>query len=132
MLKELGGNILIDATMLCKLKGNVQHGKAVECHPAGAVSLFKDTTRGQWLGAVEETDIIESQEATFKDIFTVCIFSVYPPRKVKQKLLEDSLKKINILAAIQLSLNLERSEGGPGVYWRVDIAKIPFISLSLS
>jgi hypothetical protein len=115
--------------MFGKLKRNVEHGEAVKGHPPSTVSLFKDTSRGQWLGTVEQTDIIESQETTLKDVLAIGIFAIDPPGEVEQKLLENSLKEIEILASVQLSFNLEGSESSPGMDGRIDITKVPFVSI---
>jgi hypothetical protein len=86
--------------MLGQLESNVEHAQAVESHPASAVSLLKDASRGQRLRAVEQTNVVEAQKATFEDVFALGVLAIHPPGEVQQKLLKNSLKEINILTSV--------------------------------
>ena len=82
VLKELRSHVFVDATTLSKLQTDVQHVKAVETHPSCAVGLLQDTTSGQRIRSVENTNVVESQETTLKDVLSVGIFAVDPPCKI--------------------------------------------------
>ena len=79
-------------------------------------------TGRQRLRSIEETNVVQTQEASLEDVVTACIFSVNPPGEVHEELLEDTLQETDVFASIHLSLNLEHSEGSPSMYRRVDIA----------
>ena len=132
VLEELGCHILVNAAVLGQLQADVQHAKAVEAHPAGCVSLLESTAGGKRIGTVEETNVVQTEETTFKDVLALGILAVAPPSEVDQQLLEDSLEEIEILAAVHLALDLECAEDCPGVNRRVDVAKVPFIGGDLS
>jgi len=105
------------------------------------------------LGSVERTDVVETEETSFENVESVLVLSVDPPRgrersekvsllrgeteetrarfvpsEVEEEFLEYSLEELEILSSVHLSLNLEDSEGSPGVNGRVDISKVPFVS----
>lgn len=131
MLEELGRNILVGAAVLCQLQGNVEHAQTVKCHPSCTVCLLKNTSSRQGLGSVEEADIVQPEETTLKHVLAIGVLAVHPPREIQQKFLENTFKEINILTSIEFPLNLESSEGCPGMDRRVDITKVPFVAVSL-
>lgn len=132
VLKELGSNVLVDESVLGKLKGNAQHVETEESHPSSSISLLQRSTSGERLGSVEETNVIQTKEASLEDVLTVEILSVDPPSEVEQQLLEDTLKEVNILSAIQLSLNLESSKSRPSMDGGVDVTKVPLVGGDLT
>ena len=55
------------------------HVETEERHPGSSVRLSERTASGQWLGPVERTNVVETQESSFKDIVSIGILSVDPP-----------------------------------------------------
>lgn len=56
-----------------------RHVQTVEGHPGGSVGLTKDSSGGKGFRTIEGTDIIQTEEATFKDIVSTLVLPVYPP-----------------------------------------------------
>ena len=46
-------------------------------------------------------NIVESEEATFKEIVPVAVFPIHPPGKIDQELLEDPLQKFRVRTSLQ-------------------------------
>ena len=103
------------------------HAKRVERHPSGSISLAKLTTSRQRFGAVEDANVVEAKETTTEYVVAALVLTVDPPRKVEHEFLKDALEELQILATIQLALDLENAERCPGVHWWVDVAEVPFV-----
>ncbi|KAG9796365.1 Six-hairpin glycosidase, partial [Aureobasidium melanogenum] len=101
------GNLLISSGS--NFERNVEHAETIKSHPPSAVCLLEDAARGQWLGSVEQTDIVQAEETTLENVFPFVVLSINPPREVEQQLLEDSFEEVQILSPIHLPLDLERS-----------------------
>src|SRR5690606_32652675 len=115
VLKEFRGNVLVRPAMLGKLQRHVEHVEAVEAHPPRAVRLFEHAARGQGLGAVEEANVVEPQEAALEDVLAFLVLTVDPPGEVHEEFLEHALKEVEILYAVHLALDLEDTERRPGM-----------------
>jgi hypothetical protein len=84
VLEELGRNVFVRPPVFSQLKGNVEHAQTVESHPARTVSLLQSAPGWKRLGAVEEANVVETQEAPFEDILAVQVFAIYPPREIQE------------------------------------------------
>ncbi len=82
MLPEFAGDIFISMVMLCQFQRDRKKIERVHCHPACAVRLFDVSADRQWFTAIEDTDVIESEKASFKHVVSFSIFTVHPPGKV--------------------------------------------------
>ena len=91
--------------------------------------MLQDAASRQGLRSVEKTDVIETEEAALEHILALSILAVYPPGEVQEQLLEDSLKEVKVLTAVQFTLDFESSEGCPSMDGRVDVAKVPLVSI---
>src|SRR5579884_1239932 len=96
MIKELASNIAIVAIFLREFQRNRQHIQAIHRHPTGPIGLLNVGSIWQPCVAIEDTNIIQTQEASLKDILPVVILDVHPPHKVKEELLKDFFKKITV------------------------------------
>jgi hypothetical protein len=65
----------------------------VESHPGCAVRLLQKTPAGQWIGPIEDTDIIQAKEATMKQVVTLGVLAVDPPGEIEEQLLEYALQE---------------------------------------
>lgn len=110
MLKEFGCNVFVGTSVFRQLQRYVEHAKAVESHPPRTVGLLQNTTSRQGLGAVEQTDVVQTQETTLENVLAIEVFAVHPPRKVEQQFLEYTFEKVEILSAVHFSFNLESPE----------------------
>ncbi len=55
------------------------HAEAIERHPCSSVSLSKVASGRKGLGAIEDTNVIESKETSLEHIVAALILSVDPP-----------------------------------------------------
>ncbi len=118
--------------MLGELESDVQHAQAVERHPASGISLLEGAASRQWIRTIEQSNVVQPEEAAFEHVLAVIVLSVGPPGKVHQQLLEDTFQKIKVLTTVHLALDLESPEGRPCVHRRIDIAKVPLVRRQLS
>ena len=132
MLEELGRHIFIRRVVTRQLQCDRQHVQAVHAHPGGAVRLSQVATGWQRSRAVEDADVVQTEEATLKDIVAFGILAVHPPGEVQQQLLEDALQEAPISHTVDAFVDLVNAPGGPGVNGRIDILEAPFIGRDLS
>src|SRR5262249_15412112 len=76
----------------------------------------------QRLGAVEDADVVQTEEAAREDITADRILAVDPPREIEQQLLERTRQEMPIAAT--LGANLVHAPAGPSVYRRVDVREV--------
>ena len=122
VLEELRGEILVDGILLCQLEGHRQHRRAVEGHPCRPVGLLQASSGRQGPGAVEDADVVETEETAGEDVLPLGVLAVHPPGEVEEKLLEDSRKK----QAVPLAAcpgHLVDPPRRPGVHGRIDVAE---------
>src|SRR3954452_11971097 len=93
MLEELGRHILVDGVFARQLQRHREHGVAVEGHPRRAVGLLQVAARWQWLGAVEDANVVEAEKAPGEEVAAVRVLTVDPPGEIEQQLLEDALEE---------------------------------------
>ena len=55
-------------------------------HPGSAVGLLEVAAGGQRRAAVEDTDVVQSQEAALKEVLAKAVFAVHPPAEVQHQL----------------------------------------------
>ena len=99
MLDELEDHVLVDGILGGEFNCNLQHVLAEKRHPCRAICLFQVAAGGQWGAAVEDTDIVETEEASFEHILAEAVLPVYPPGEVQQELVESRFEKIDIRLA---------------------------------
>src|SRR5207302_6861292 len=106
MLKELAGHVFVSRVVESQLQRHSQQVERVHRHPACAVGLLQKSARGQGLGAVENTDVVQAQKAALKKIVPLGVLAVHPPGEVQQQLVKNSFQKLEIALAGALSLDL--------------------------
>src|SRR6516225_7154408 len=116
-----------------QLEGNAQHVEAVHSHPTGAVGLLNVSAAGKYSAAVKNTDVVEPEETSLKDVLPFRVFAIYPPIKVQQELVKNTLQKPDVpISAILLFVDFVYSERRPGMHRWVDISEGPFIGGELT
>src|SRR5262245_61871499 len=90
------------------------------------------TAGWQWCTAIENADVIKPEKAALKDVHSISIFAIDPPREIQQQLLEDPLKENCVADSTSLLLDLVNTPRSPGVNRRIHIAKRPFVSWQLT
>src|SRR4029453_19116400 len=88
MFEELACNILIAGIFVSQLDCNGQKVQAVSRHPTRAVGLFHMATGGEGAASIENSDVIQPQEPTLKNVLSYGVFAVYPPGEVKKEFLK--------------------------------------------
>src|SRR6266849_4189761 len=104
MLEEFAGDVFVGLIVLGEFKSDGHHVEAEHAHPTSAVGLFEVAARGEGRGAVENSDIVETEEAALKNIVAVGIFSIDPPGEIKKKLVEDAFKETAVSYASDTAL----------------------------
>ena len=68
MLHKLHGHVFVARVLGGNLHADIEHVLAEECHPGGAVGLFEMAAGGQRRAAVENADVVQTQEAALEDV----------------------------------------------------------------
>ena len=101
MLDKFGYVFAIRFIASCQLNGDIDHGLGVEGHPRRAIGLLEPAAHLCRFSAVKNANIIETKEATLEHTIIICIFSIHPPGKVNQKLVEALFQPLMITLAMQ-------------------------------
>src|SRR5262249_28466143 len=100
-------------------------------HPAGAVRLLEGTTGRQWLAAIEDADVVQSEKTALEHVAPVGILAVDPPSEVQQELVEYALEERPVTGAPPLFLDLVDAPRRPRLHRGVDVAERPLVSRQL-
>src|SRR5579859_7507188 len=93
MLKKFEGDIFIGRIAECEFERNRHHVQAKHAHPTGAVALFEKAARWQGCATIKDTNIIQTQKATLKNIVAFRVLAVHPPRKVEEQLVKAAFQE---------------------------------------
>src|SRR5262249_45267456 len=96
-----------------------------------AVALFKFTAAGQWLIAVEHTDVVHAQEAAAEDVPAAGVLAVDPEAEAQHFVLEHFLQEGDIARSRLLLLDLVDPPRGPTEQRRIYVVEVPFIGWEL-
>src|SRR5215472_16852456 len=99
MLKEAVGNVLIYRVGFGQNERNLQHGQAVKGHPCRAVGLIQVPASRQFSTAIEDADVVQSQEPARKHVTSLWILAVYPPAEVQHQSLKGAFEEADVSAA---------------------------------
>src|SRR5262249_23879003 len=88
MLPELGGGAFVSWILACEFHCDGEQVQTIHRHPTGAVRLLNVTTGRQRRTAVEDADIVESEESALEHVAALTVLAVHPPGEVQQQLLE--------------------------------------------
>ena len=114
------------------LEREFQHVLAEQRHPCRAVRLLEVAAGGQRGTAVEDADVVETEEASFEHILAEAVLAVHPPGEVQQELVERRLEEIDVRLAAQGLLGAVQKQGCKGVDRRVHIAEVPLVGRHLT
>ena len=132
MRDELERHVGVGRVALGQLDGDLQHPLAVERHPRRAVRLLEGPAAGQRRRAVEDADVVESEEPALEEVAVVGVLAVHPPREVRQQPAEDAGQELVVALAPDLRLALVDVQRGPRGDGRVDVAEVPFVRRDLA
>src|SRR6185437_15540620 len=99
VLDKLCQHVQIGLVVQRQFPGYLKHIQTEKRHPGGAIGLFEISARGQWRAAVEDADVIQSEESTFEGVFAKTILAIEPPGEIQQKFLKAALEPFNVSLA---------------------------------
>ena len=123
---ELRPHVGVDGIMNGEFQRHPEHRQAVERHPGRTVGLLERPARGKRLGTVKDGNVVEAQESTLEEVVPIAVLAVHPPSEVDEKLLEDLLQELRILAASELLL-IVKTQGGPGMDRGIHVREVPLV-----
>src|SRR2546429_5012353 len=68
VLEEFARDVFVGHVFFREFQGDGQHIQAIHAHPTGAVGLLEMPAGGKWRGTVENTDVVEAQEAALENV----------------------------------------------------------------
>src|SRR5271169_1392145 len=80
--------------------------------------------------AIENSDVVEPEEAASKYVAPLWILAVHPPVEVQHQALEGAFQETNIRAA-QFCLDSVEKQRRPGVHRGIHVAKVPLVCRNL-
>ena len=84
VLEEFAGDVFVSDILLGEFQGDGQHVQAIHAHPTGAVRLFEMASGRKRSGTIEDSDVIESEEAALKNVRAVGVLAIDPPGEIEQ------------------------------------------------
>ena len=131
VLEELGGHVLGGRVVAGQFERDGQHRRAIEGHPGRAVRLLEVAAGRQRLGAVEDADVVEAEEAAGEEVAAFEVLPVDPPGEVDDQLLEAAGQE-HAVALAAGGGHLVHAPAGPGVDGRVDVAEVELVGGQLA
>ena len=131
VLEELRRDVLVGRLFGGEFERHGEHQQAVGSHPRGAVGLVQPAAVGQGVGAVEDTDVVEAEEAAAEDVASLDVLAVDPPGEVEQQLLEAAFEEEQVAVALRVG-DLVNAPDRPGVDRRVDVGEVPLVGRELA
>ena len=104
MLGEPVGDFFVHRIVLGQDQRDLEHVLAVEGHPRGAVGLLQGAARRERGAAIEDADVVETQEPAGEDVAPVGVLAVDPPVEVQHQALERPLQELDVRAAERRSV----------------------------
>src|SRR4029434_4292624 len=89
--------------------------------------LLEAPPGGQRSAAIEDADVVESEEPALEGIAAGQILAVEAPREVVREPVEGEAQEIAVGGAAAILLEAMERQGGPGVHGRIDVAEIPLV-----
>ena len=82
--------------MRCQFHGDLKHILGEHRDPCGTIRLLEMAAGGQWRTAVKDADIVQSQEAAFKQVLAKAVFAVDPPTEIQHQFRKGALEELEI------------------------------------
>src|SRR6201993_2530658 len=96
MLEEFEGQAFIRFVCGRKLQGDAHEVKAEHAHPTSCVRLFEYSPARQLFAAVNDGDVVETEETTLENVVSRAVDLVHPPSEVDQELVKTLFKEFAI------------------------------------
>jgi len=92
MLEEFAGDVFVSRVLFRQLQSYGQHVQAIHTHPTGAVRLFEVASRGEWRGAVKDSNVSRPEKPALKMFAPSGSLAVHPPGKIQEQLVKNFFK----------------------------------------
>src|SRR6266404_1398599 len=132
MLEEFAGDVFVSRVLFRQLQSYGQHVQAIHTHPTGAVRLFEVASRGEWRGAVKDSNVVEAQESALKNVCAIRVLAVHPPGKIQEQLVKNFFEESAVGDAAHAPLDFVDAPGSPGMNGRIHIAESPLVGRQLT
>src|SRR6187200_1757445 len=96
MFKEFSSSIFKGIVVHGNFNRDIHHVKGKRPHPAGTICLLQLHFTGKMNAAVKYADIIKAKKPPFKNVVTINVLPVDPPREIDQEFLKNFLQKLYI------------------------------------
>src|SRR5215469_15922638 len=116
MFDETIGNFFVHCIVVAKNERDLKHALAVERHPCRAVGLIEVAARRQRGAAVEDTDVVQSEESARENVSSLRVLAIYPPVEIQHQALERAFEEAHV-GASQFGFDPVEEQRCPGVYW---------------
>src|SRR4030095_7092948 len=83
VFEELDHHVLVRRIVNRQLKRDLKHCLREESHPRCAISLLEIAAGRKRRAAIEDTDVVEAEKSTFKNVTPIAVLAIYPPRKIE-------------------------------------------------
>src|SRR5438105_14903860 len=89
MFEKFGSDIFVSVIFARQLDRDAHQVERKHSHPAGAIALLEMAAVGKARVAIEDADVVESEESALENIFTFGVFPVHPPGEGDEHFVED-------------------------------------------
>ena len=96
MLGELHDHGFVAGVVGGELEREFHHVLTEQGHPGRAVRLLQVAAGRKRGAAVEDADVVETEEASFEHVLAEAVLAVHPPGEVQQQLVERGLQEIHV------------------------------------
>src|SRR5689334_4610991 len=132
MLEEFAGHVLVSHVFFSEFQSDGQHVEAIHAHPTGAVGLFEMAARGKRGGTIENSDVVESEEAALENVRAIGILAIHPPGEIQKQLVKNLFEEGAVGDTTDAPLDLVNAPSGPRMHGRIHVAESPFVGRQLS
>src|SRR5438552_16463838 len=103
---------------------NLHHALTVKSHPRRTVSLFQMAAGRQRCAPVEHSYVVQTEEASTKNVVAARVFLIDPPGEIQGQLLKHFLKMLEVAGAAELLFGLVDIARSPSMHGWIHISKV--------
>src|SRR5436309_6684212 len=96
MLHEFEGHVTVVRVRSRQLARDLEHVLTEEGHPGGAVGLLQVAAGGQRGAAVEDADVVQTEESPLESVAAAAVLAVDPPGEIQEQLLKAALEPVAV------------------------------------
>ena len=117
--------------MSCEFQRYRKHRTAVESHPCSCVCLLQCPTLWKRRAAVKDSNVIEAEESSGKEVLAGGVCAIDPPREIDKELGKSSLQEVSIRFS-GFGAHLIYTPTSPGMNRWIYVRKFKFIGWYLA